>query len=134
MFETFPQPEYTDAVADVGRRLNEHRAALMVRNDEGLTKTYNRVHDSADDSAGISELRSLHAEFDHAVASAYVWSDLALDHQFWVTPQGRRFTVSPAAKDEMLDRLLELNHARYAEEVAAGLHTKAGAGRGRRRL
>ena len=35
-----------------------------------------------------------------------------------------RFTVSPAAKDELLDRLLELNHERYAAEVAAGLHDK----------
>lgn len=33
-----------------------------------------------------------------------------------------RFTVSPEAKDELLDRLLELNHERYAVEVAAGLH------------
>ncbi len=35
-----------------------------------------------------------------------------------------RFTVSPSAKDELLDRLLELNHERYAAEVAAGLHAK----------
>jgi hypothetical protein len=33
--------------------------------------------------------------------------------------------VSPEAKDELLDRLLELNHERYAAEVAAGLHDKA---------
>jgi len=35
-----------------------------------------------------------------------------------------RFTVSREAKDELLDRLLELNHERYAAEVAAGLHEK----------
>ena len=32
-----------------------------------------------------------------------------------------RFTVSPAARTELLDRLLDLNHERHAEEVAAGL-------------
>ena len=55
---------------------------------------------------------------------AYGWKDLELDHHHWETPQGMRFTVSSAAKDEILDRLLELNHQRYAEEVAAGLHDK----------
>jgi hypothetical protein len=37
---------------------------------------------------------------------------------------GRRFTVSERARRELLDRLLELNHKRYAEEVKAGLHDK----------
>jgi formamidopyrimidine-DNA glycosylase len=35
-----------------------------------------------------------------------------------------RFTVAPDVKDELLDWLLELNHERYAAEVAAGLHDK----------
>jgi hypothetical protein len=47
-----------------------------------------------------------------------------LAHRHWETPQGTRFTVSPAAKDELLDRLLELNHERYAQEVMVGLHHK----------
>jgi len=38
--------------------------------------------------------------------------------------QGDRFTISEAARREVLDRLLELNHQRYAEEVAQGLHDK----------
>jgi hypothetical protein len=37
-----------------------------------------------------------------------------------------RFTIGPAARVELLDRLLELNHARYAEEVRLGLHTDEG--------
>ncbi len=69
-------------------------------------------------------LRDLHVVLDLAVRDAYGWSDLDLDHQHWATPQGMRFTVSPEAKDELLDRLLELNHERYATEVAAGLHDK----------
>ena len=69
-------------------------------------------------------LRELHVALDLAARDAYGWSDLALDHQHWTTAQGTRFTVSPAAKDELLDRLLELNHQRYATEVAAGLHEK----------
>jgi hypothetical protein len=47
-FETFPFPESweTDpALEAAGRAYYDFRAALMVRNDEGLTKTYNRFHD-----------------------------------------------------------------------------------------
>ena len=45
-------------------------------------------------------------------------------HDFHDTPQGLRFTISEAARREVLGRLLELNHARYEEEVLAGLHVK----------
>ena len=36
-----------------------------------------------------------------------------------------RFTFAPGPRQEVLDRLLELNHERYAQEVAQGLHSKA---------
>jgi hypothetical protein len=58
------------------------------------------------------------------VAAAYGWHDLDLGHGFHATKQGTRYTISEAARREVLDRLLALNHERYAEEVAAGLHEK----------
>jgi len=61
---------------------------------------------------------------DQAVAAAYGWQDLDLGHGFHQTKQGDRFTISETARREVLDRLLELNHQRYAEEVAQGLHDK----------
>lgn len=117
-FETFPQPEVSPRVEAAGRALDSHRSQLMTANHEGLTRTYNRVHDPADATTGIAELRALHVELDHAVRDAYGWSDLDLIHAFHDTPQGRRFTVGPAARAEILDRLLELNHQRHAEEQA----------------
>lgn len=96
----------------------------MITTEMGLTKSYNRVHDMEEHHSDIEGLRALHVELDHAVRDAYGWSDLELKHHHWTTPQGMRFTVSPEAKDELLDRLLELNHERYAAEVAAGLHDK----------
>ena len=132
-FDTFPQPPYSADVDAAGGALDEHRAALMVRNDEGLTKTYNRVHNPDDSSPGIPELRYLHVALDVAVRDAYGWPDLDLQHGFRQTSQGRRFTFGPTVEIEVLDRLLELNHRRYAEEVAAGLHEKKkGRGRARR--
>lgn len=68
-----------------------------------------------------------------SVAAAYGWGDLALGHGFHETAHGVRFTIDEAARREVLSRLLELNHQRYAEEVAAGLHEKrTGKSRGAR--
>ncbi len=120
-FETFPQPSLLiNDIAEAGAALNKHRTALMLDRGEGLTKTYNRAHDyPAERSADISRLRELHVALDRAVAAAYGWSDLDPLH--------------PSARREILDRLLELNHERYAEEVRQGLHGKAKPKGGRRR-
>ena len=123
-FETFPQPELTDAVGILGGNLNEHRRALMLDRQEGLTKTYNRVHDPGDHSDDIDRLRDVHITLDHAVRDAYGWSDLDLGHGFHETKFGVRFTFAPVPRQEVLDRLLELNQERYAEEVRQGLHGK----------
>ena len=124
VFETFPQPTLTDAVGEAGAALHSHRAPMMLERDEGLTKTYNRVHDPDEHADDVVELRARHLVLDYAVADAYGWSDLDLGHGHHDTAQGTRFTVAPAARTELLDRLLELNHARYAAEAAAGLHDK----------
>jgi hypothetical protein len=123
-FETFPQPVWDAVVEAASKKLDEHRAALMIGNNEGLTKTYNRVHNSEDDSPGIAKLRDLHVALDLSVRDAYGWSDLGLDHGFQDTSQGCRFTLGPAARVEVLDRLLELIHQRYAKEIAEGLHAR----------
>ena len=48
--------------------------------------------------------------------AAYGWDDLPLEHGFHTYRQMERFTVSPAARVEMLDRLLEENHRRARDE------------------
>ena len=127
VFETFPQPPYCDTVAGVGEKLDVCRSSLMVSRGLGLTDVYNLLHNPNQRSdKDIEGLRRLHVELDTAVADAYGWSDLDLGHGFYpVRGQGDRFTFSPAAADEVLDRLLELNKVRYETEVAAGLHEPA---------
>ncbi|MFN7391424.1 MAG: Eco57I restriction-modification methylase domain-containing protein [Pseudanabaena sp.] len=49
-----------------------------------------------------------------------------LNHNFHQTKQGLRFTISETARRDILDRLLALNHARYAEEVKAGVGKEKG--------
>jgi hypothetical protein len=96
----------------------------MLTRQEGLTKTYNRFHDTDETSADIRTLRQLHVEMDQAVAASYGWTDLDLGHGFHQTKQGLRYTLSEVARREALGRLLKLNHERHAEEVAKGLHEK----------
>ncbi len=110
----------------MGESYHEHRRQVMLVRQEGLTATYNRFHNPAERAADITRLRTLHVEMDHAVAAAYSWADLPLDHDFHETQQGIRYTISEPARREVLRRLLELNHQRHAEEVATGLHEKKG--------
>jgi hypothetical protein len=112
VFETFPMPPVSGSIAEHAERVDRHRSLLMVTNNEGLTKTYNRFHSTTDNSAGIRQLRQFHVDLDRAVCGAYGWFGLELDHGFHLTPQGIRFTVSPAVQTELLDRLLEENHLR----------------------
>jgi hypothetical protein len=138
-FETFPFPGgyETDSVLEaLGQTYHDHRAALMVAANEGMTKTYNRFHKSDERGEPIRRLRELHDEMDRAVLRTYGWHDLAdeLRPQFLTeeteddhTYQGRYFWPTEA-RDRVLARLLALNAERHAEEVAAGL---APAARGR---
>jgi hypothetical protein len=78
-FETFPFPdrfETNTALEAAGWEYYEFRAALMVRNNEGLTQTYNRFHDPEEHSPDIQKLRVLHTAMDAAVLTAYGWTDL----------------------------------------------------------
>ncbi len=137
-FHTFPFPAgwETDAALEAaGREYYETRAALMVSHHEGLTKTYNRFHDPAEDAPGIHRLRRLHAALDRAVLAAYGWSDLVETGRCACEflpdyydepeqeggdplPKSIRHRWPDATRDEVLARLLKLNAERAAEEAA----------------
>ncbi len=123
-FDTFPFPELTDELEQIGAEYHEFRREIMLRRQEGLTQTYNRFHNPAETSADIAALRELHARMDCAVQQAYGWTDLPLAHNFHETKQGIRFTISPEARQEVLDRLLELNFKRHREELENGAWEK----------
>jgi hypothetical protein len=85
---------------------------------------------------GIIKLRALHKTMDELVLQAYGWhidseagQAVNLNHDFYEVdylPENDRvrYTISPAARKEVLKRLLLLNHKIYEEEVKQGLHTK----------
>jgi hypothetical protein len=112
----------------------------MVRNNEGLTKTYNRFHDPNEPSADIHKLRELHAAMDRAVLDAY-GGDLGKltvppceflldyeDEEEDEEPTGGRQRKKPwryrwpdAFRDEVLALLLELNKTRAEQERLTAL-------------
>ena len=121
-FQTFPFPTDTlSRLKPVGEQYYVARQTVVIT-QRGLMKAYHYVNNPDNSNADIQKLRELHVEMDKAVAAAYGWDDLALDHGFHPTKQGVRFTISEPARREVLARLLKLNHERYAEEVAQGLH------------
>jgi hypothetical protein len=104
-----------------GAALDTNRRPIMIDRQLGLTALYNRVHQPDEHDAEIERLRELPMEIDEAVAEAYGWADMALDHGFHETAQGVRFTIGHDARREVLRRLLALNHELHAEEEARGL-------------
>ncbi len=139
-FDTFPFPDrrldnqilYQEA-ASAGRQYENHRAELLLNRSLGLTKAYNIYHDSECTAPDIVAFRELHAVMDRATLACYKWTDIELEHDFYNTDRGTRFTISEAARREILDRLLQFNHELYAEEVAQGLHDRGNGARGTRR-
>jgi hypothetical protein len=137
-FETFPFPEDWESdtrLEEIGREYYDYRAELMVRNDEGLTTTYNRFHDPGETSPGILRLRELHAAMDRAVLDAYGWTKVPTDCEFIPDfteedddgneiPKNIRYRWPDEVRDDVLARLLALNAERYQAEVNAGLHAK----------
>jgi len=84
----------------------------------------------ADAVAGIVELRRLHKEMDEIVLKAYGWTDINLAHDFYEVeylPENDRirYTISPAARREILKRLLKLNHEIHAKELTEVQSTPA---------
>ncbi|MBI1849413.1 MAG: N-6 DNA methylase [Planctomycetes bacterium] len=133
-FETFPFPENWEthaALEAAGKAYYEFRAELMVRNDEGLTKTYNRFHDPNERDPDIVKLRELHAAMDRAVLDAYGWSGIKTDCEFLLDyeidedewgdkKKPYRYRWPEPVRDEVLARLLELNAERAKEESRTG--------------
>ena len=130
-YRNFPMPRQTNnlwiahsTLSQVGRAYYAQRKNLAEQRILGLTETYNLIHSPQEDSQEFKLIRNLIIEMDNAVAAAYGWQDIDLGHDFHETKQGLRYTISETARREVLDRLLLLNHERYAEEVAQGLHDK----------
>ncbi|WP_161882803.1 Eco57I restriction-modification methylase domain-containing protein [Deinococcus alpinitundrae] len=125
-FETFPFPVFgaDDALFALGERLRAARRAGHEAFEVGLTDLYNLLHDPGESAPEIVALREAHVAVDERVKSLYGFDDINLEHGFHdVTylpaTDCTRFTVSEAARLELLRRLAALNVERYEAEQAA---------------
>ncbi|WP_416753692.1 Eco57I restriction-modification methylase domain-containing protein [Streptomyces sp. FW42] len=139
VFDTLVRPGITADLRACGERLDALRRDLMRQRNVGLNTLYSLFHDPACSNDGIIELRRIHEKIDRLTVEAYGWHDLTdgsgqnppadathetfpLNHGFHETDQGTRYTIGLLARTEIIDRLRQLNHQAYADEVHLGLH------------
>ena len=136
--------QYKATLDALGEKLDKQRKAIMLKIKIGLTNLYNLYHQENLSAASIAKtakcseadaewalgefmkMRQVQVECDTAVAAAYGWPDIALNHGFYdleFLPENdrRRYTVCPDARKEIMTRLLKLNNDRHKQELAAGL-------------
>ena len=136
IFETFPFP---NKIVNYDPNIYlDIRRELMNTNQLAYTDFYNEIHKPNGELKNCTLYRQI-AISDQRILESYGWHQddpkwgkaIQLRHDFYEVdylPENDRvrYTIHPEARKEVLKRLLQLNHERYAEEVAAGLHDKKG--------
>jgi len=149
-FGKLPMPQPTLRMTQAGQSLHSFRRGIMQSRKLGLTPLYALFNNPSVIDRDVLDLRSIHVEVDEAVREAYAseeeqepgigefetrvasaplpaWREIELRHGFHETRQGVRFTITPQARIDVLDKLLALNHYRYRQEQEHGLHNKKSA-------
>ena len=136
-FDPFPFPDISDNqrfhIANLSEQLDAHRKRQQVlypdltltgmynvlevlRRGEPLTAKEKVIHEQG----LVSLLAQIHDELDAAVLDAYGWSDLApalVGKPGGTTPYPDKPTEQAEAEEELLQRLVDLNAERAAEEA-----------------
>jgi len=136
-FEAFPFPELTDSqtkkINDIAEELDAHRKLQQDENPKlKLTDIYNVLEKLrtgelltnkeriTHEQGLISTLKELHDDLDRVVFEVYGWNDLAdklVGLPGATTPLIDKPETQAQAEEELLSRLVELNHQRIAEEA-----------------
>jgi len=135
-FENYPFPETDDAqkikITNLATQLNTHRKNQQaqhptltltniynvlekLRSEEPLTAKEKIIHEQG----LVAVLKEIHDDLDRAVFAAYGWDDLAavlVGRPGATTPLPDKPAEQAQAEEELLKRLVELNHQRAAEE------------------
>ena len=144
VFSNFPFADFkkvsTEKLRNIGSQFDSLKKEIMTSANLGLTKLYNQLHNPQLDNEQtlmgkediikkIKLLREIQKELDSVVLETYGWSDINLNYNFYEVEylhekDSIRFTIHTEARKEILNRLLKLNHERFEEEAAKGLHKK----------
>lgn len=134
IFETYPFP--VSEIPYESNSLFEYRKKLMKKANLSYTEFYNYIHGSHESLVESGFYEEI-IKSDQSVLTAYGWHEdsekwgnaIQLRHNFYeldYLPENDRvrYTIHPDARKEVLKRLLLLNHERFEEEVAKGLHKR----------
>ncbi|WP_157976800.1 hypothetical protein [Parahaliea mediterranea] len=109
----------------LSRQQNKHTSLTLtaiynvlekLRTGEPLTSKEKAIHEQG----LVSVLKELHDDLDRAVFDAYGWSDLGdilVGLPGATTPYPEKSEAQAEAEEELLKRLVDLNHQRAAEEA-----------------
>ena len=122
--KSFPLPSSVTGAIELVTNWENAFNELSKRVGTAFTKIINAFNSTDDNCEDVLLLRKVRSNIDSVLSNAFGWNDIDLGHGFHETKQGVRYTISEPARREVLARLLKLNHERYAEEVAQGLHDK----------
>lgn len=136
-FETFAFPDPSDntggQIATLAEQLDGHRRRQQaqcpsltltgmyntlekLRREESLSAKEKEIHEHG----LVSVLREIHDDLDDAVFKAYGWDDLAnklVGRPGATTPWREKPSDQAEAEEELLQRLVNLNHQRATEEA-----------------
>jgi len=135
-FETFPFPELTEqqkaTIGDCAEKIYSHRKQQQTQHPKlTLTNIYNvleklRKEEALDKKEQlinqqglVTILREFHDDLDRQVFAAYGWQDLAealVGKAGATTPLPDKSDEQAQAEEELLSRLVTLNHQRASEE------------------
>jgi hypothetical protein len=131
IFETFPFPDGVlegdhQILHELGHNFFEMRRNYMIKRNEGMTGFYNDLHDPENQDGDVEKLRNLIVQLNDAVLAAYAFEGIKLQHGFHQVgylPEGKntRFTISEAARMDLLHGLAMINKARHDTYVASTL-------------
>lgn len=122
--ETFPFPSDPSVLESAGHHFYRGRQTLMERATLSLNELAEATSDNGRSDDFAIEARALQQELLTQVLAAYGWQDISPQLSFYEILGAVRYTLSPEDRAVIVHRLMKLNHERYAEEVAAGLHDK----------
>lgn len=118
-FETYPffdLDKKNDEFNHLSESLYLYREKVMHLYEYGMTHLYNLYHKQSCKDEHIEMIRNLHIKLDNCVLKLYNWHDIDLQHNFYETQKGTRFTISDNAKKILLERLLILNNQVFEHE------------------
>ena len=128
-FDTFPFPAidqgspFFDTLHAMGDRFISLRSKVCQSNNISRTELMSSVYNENNNQEHIRLIRDAISVLDDAVMKSYGWEDIELNHGFYEWNGRVRFTISESTRDEIIRRLIKLNHKRYEEEIAQFMHS-----------